>query len=388
MRRIAAQYLFTGREFIRNGYVEIDRSGRVAGLGSLGDMPVEIAGTEFFNGILTPAFVNAHCHVELSHVKDMIPRHSGMTDFCRTIMSLKHCRERQLEAMYEADREMFDEGIIAVGDISNGDASLQMKKDSRLTYHTFIETLDLDPCLAEEKIVRARHIKRSFEQAGLRASIVPHAPYSLSDELFETSVAEGNSSRILSIHNQESREEIELFVTKQGRMRDFFGQHLDAFIHRYDNPLLRIMQYVDPDTNLMLVHNTRTREADVALAVAGNRRTTWVICPASNLYIEDCLPDVNMLCRCNARIATGTDSLSSNSRLSILQELKILDSAFPEAGLVNILRWATLNGAEALMLDAEIGSFDTGKRPGVLLISDVDFENMHLTDNCKVKRLF
>jgi cytosine/adenosine deaminase-related metal-dependent hydrolase len=386
MRRISGHYVFTGRELIKNGIVEIDNSGRIMSVGSLGDSIVEKENTEFFNGIIIPGFINAHCHIELSHMKGVIPQHSGMTEFCKSIISCRDIVNNQLSAMYEADKLMENEGIVAVGDISNNDSSMQMKKDSSLIYHTFVETLNLNPRLAEKTVAKARDVKRTFEKAGLRVSITPHAPYSLSEKLFEQSVAEGNNSGILSIHNEESADEMELFAKKQGKMRDFFGTEMDDFLPEYDNPLSRILKYIDRNANLLLIHNTHTNEQDIKLASERNKKTTWVLCPASNLYIENNLPDVPLFLKHNAHVAIGTDSLSSNTNLSILQELKILDSTFPAIGLQNLLRWATLNGAEALNLDANLGSFDKGKCPGIFLLSDIDFKQMRLTENTKVKK--
>jgi cytosine/adenosine deaminase-related metal-dependent hydrolase len=388
MRLISGHYVFTGRELIKNGVVKIDNSGKIISLGSLGDSIEERERTEFFNGIITPGFINAHCHIELSHMKGVIPKHSGMTAFCKSVISYRNTDiNEQLAAMYEADKLMENEGIVVVGDISNNDLSAQMKKDSRLVYHTFVETLNLNPSLAEDHIIKARKVKQTFEKEGLRVSITPHAPYSLSEKLFELSVMEGNSSGILSIHNEESFDEMELFAKKHGKMRDFFGKEMDAFLSKYDNPLHRTLKYVVPNTKMLLIHNTHTNEQDFQQTIKQNQKTTWVLCPASNLYIENNLPDVNMFTKLSARVAIGTDSLSSNTNLSILQELKILDSTFPEIGLQTLLRWATLNGAEALNFDSELGSFDIGKRPGALLLSDIDFKNMRLTENTQSKRL-
>jgi cytosine/adenosine deaminase-related metal-dependent hydrolase len=380
--------VFTGREFIKNGTVETDNSGKIVCLGSLGDPVVERENTEFFNGIIIPGFVNAHCHIELSHIKGVIPQHSGMTQFCKSVISYRNSDiNEQVSAMYEADKLMENEGIVAIGDISNNDLSAQMKKDSHLIYHTFVETLNLNPCLAQENIAKARNVKQTFENEGLRVSITPHAPYSLSEKLFELSVIEGNNSGIVSIHNEESLDEMELFAKKQGKMRDFFGKEMDAFLHQYDNPLHRILNYIAPETNMLLVHNTHTNEQDYRRVLKQNRKTTWVLCPASNLYIENDLPNVNMFAKLDAHVAIGTDSLSSNTNLSVLQELKILDSRFPETGLQTLLRWATLNGAEALNLDSKLGSFDAGKRPGIFALLDVDLKNMRLTPNSNIKRV-
>jgi cytosine/adenosine deaminase-related metal-dependent hydrolase len=388
MRLISGHYVFTGKEFIRNGVVEFDNAGKVISVGSLGDSAVEKERTEFFNGIIAPGFINAHCHSELSHMKGVIPQHSGMTDFCKMIISYRNSDvNEQISAMYEADQQMENEGIVAVGDISNNDLSIKMKKDSRLIYHTFVETLNLNPKFADENIAKAKTLKQNFENAGLRVSITHHAPYSLSESLFEMSVAEGNNSGILSIHNEESLDEMDLFAKKQGEMRDFFGDEMDYFLYGYDNPLHRILKYIDLKTNLLLIHNTHTDSQDFRQALTRNRKTSWVLCPASNLYIENTLPDVSMFSELNAHVAIGTDSLSSNTNLSIMQELKILDSVFPATGLQTLLRWATLNGAEALNLDSELGSFDVGKHPGALLLSDIDFKNMRLTTNSKATRL-
>jgi cytosine/adenosine deaminase-related metal-dependent hydrolase len=388
MRLIAGHYVFTGREFIKNGVIKIDNDGRIAEIDSLGDPAAERERTEFFDGIIIPGFINAHCHTELSYMKGTVPQHSGMTAFCKSVVSHRNVDANiQIAAMYEADKMMEREGIVAVGDISNSDISVQMKKDSRLTYHTFVETFSPNPSFAGECMAKARTVKQRFEQEGLRASITPHAPYSLSENLFALSVAEGNSSGILSIHNEESLEEMELFAGKQGAMADFLGHMADLFICDYDKPLHRILRYIDSATNMLLIHNTHTAEQDIRMTLNRNQRTTWVLCPASNLYIENHLPDVNMFSKLNVHLATGTDSLSSNTHLSILQELKILDAAFPGTGLHNLLRWATLNGAEALNLDSELGSFDRGKRPGALLLSDIDFKNMRLTARSKVQKL-
>jgi cytosine/adenosine deaminase-related metal-dependent hydrolase len=388
MRSIAGNYIFTGREFVKNGVVETDNAGRIVNICSLGDSVTEREHTEFYNGIITPGFVNAHCHIELSHMKGVIPQHSGMAEFCKSVANLRNSDvEKQIEAMYEADRLMENEGIVAVGDISNTGLSIQMKKDSRLAYHTFIETFNLNPDLAKETVSKSKSVRQCFEKEGLRASITPHAPYSLSEKLFEMSVTEGNNDGIISVHNEESFDEMELFANKKGKMRDLFGKNLDMFLPEYDRPVCRILKYAGPKANLLLIHNTYTNEQGLKQLSKRNGKTAWVLCPASNMYIENRLPDVSLFLKYNLHIAVGTDSLSSNTNLSMLQELKILDSAFPETGLRNLLRWATLNGAEALNLDKELGSFDTGKRPGILFLSDIDFRNMKLTENSKIKRL-
>ncbi|MDR0558889.1 MAG: amidohydrolase family protein [Prevotellaceae bacterium] len=386
MRYISGHYVFTGSEFIKNGIVEVDSDGIIAGLSSTGRTVSEKAGVEFYNGIIMPGLVNAHCHLELSNMKGIIPEHQGMSDFCKHVMLHRNINpDERYSAMRDADKFMENEGIVAVGDISNTEASIEVKKNSRLTYRSFIETFGLNPDKADGIIDRAKNLQKIFEQNGLSASITPHAPYSLSEKLLLLSVNESNNARIASIHNMESLDEMELFETKRGKMRNLFGDYVDLFIYSYDSSMQRSVEYIAFETDLLLIHNTFVNIHD--LKKINTDRMTFVLCPASNLYIENRLPDINLFLENNLKVAVGTDGLSSNTNLSILNELKILNSHFPQIGLHSLLRWATLNGAQALKLDSELGSFSVNRRPGILLLSGIDFKNMQLTERSRIERL-
>ena len=384
--RFAAQYVFTGHRFIRNGFVETDSAGRITDTGTLGESPVETAGTEFHNGIILPGFVNAHCHLELSGLRGTIPQGVGMTEFCRRMKSRQPQRgDEDTEAMFEADASMEREGIVAVGDIANGEASIRVKRESRLRYHSFVETLGLSPDVADFNMAKAKEAERKFLSAGLSASITPHAPYSLSEQLFRLSMKAGNAAGIISIHNKESVAEIELFVSKRGAMHTLFGNLTDAFTFRYDNPLHRILRYLAPGVRLLSVHNCCLSESDLLSTDRAN--TTFVLCPGSNIYIGNHIPDLAMFIEHGASIAVGTDSAASNTELSILNELKILSSRNPHVELRQLLAAATLSGAEALKIESEFGSLERGKRPGILLLSNIDFKNMRLTENSIVRKI-
>ena len=390
MRKIAAQLLFTGAEFIRNGILTLDDEGRVIELSSLGETVVEQQSTEFYNGILCPGFVNAHCHLELSYMRGLLPDGAGMAAFCRGIIALRGSKsaDEQLASVSEWDRRMSAEGIVAAGDVSNTEMSLEIKRGSEIRYHTFVECLGLDAARADEAVNKALAVQLRAGEMGLRASITPHSPYSMSNRLFAEAVRRGIERGILSIHNQESADESYFFKYKSGKMCDLFGEAANEFIYQYDESLHRVFDQIDNKTRLLLVHNVYTSPADYEYACSRNGNLVWVLCPASNIYIEKRLPDVNLFVSRDAQIAIGTDSLASNSALSIIQELRILDTNFPKIGLARLLRWATLNGAAALHLDNEFGSFKPGTRPGVVLISGIDFVNRRLTEKSQATRLF
>jgi aminodeoxyfutalosine deaminase len=140
---------------------------------------------------------------------------------------------------------------------------------------------------------------------------------------------------------------------------------------------------------LLLVHNTFTKKEDLEelKKIHSAENTFLVLCPNSNLYIENQLPPVSLFREEELNICLGTDSLASNHELSVLSELITLQLYFPELKLFDLLQWATLNGAKALQVDDTFGSFEAGKKPGVNLISGIDFKMMKLTKQSKVKRL-
>ena len=152
----------------------------------------------------------------------------------------------------------------------------------------------------------------------------------------------------------------------------------------YGSPARRILDSVPPDRPLLLVHGTFASQQEIeSLAERFGDRLSWVLCPRSNDYIEGARPPVETLRRAGVRIALGTDSLSSNETLSIVEELKMLRSV----PLDEALRWATLGGAEALGIDSWAGSFVPGKRPGAVLLGGIDFRTTTLRDDAFSRRI-
>lgn len=99
------------------------------------------------------------------------------------------------------------------------------------------------------------------------------------------------------------------------------------------------------------------------------------------------MADLPLLMKMGVRIAVGTDSLSSNHVLSMVEEIKCIHSRYPQIPLQTILQWSCLNGAAAIGKDRELGSFEPGKKPGAVLIDSIDFTGMHLTPESKSRRI-
>ena len=383
--KFSADQIFTGTELLSDQLVLItDNSGTIIDL-----VAEENAGGDIqhHQGILSPGFINAHCHLELSHMKGLIPEHTGLPEFILKIVNERHHSEDLiLQAIADAEDAMIKNGILAVGDISNNALTLTQKQLGNLTYHNFIEVSGWKPAIALPRYENATQVFENFKAAlnieqrtksytSGNISINPHAPYSVSNELWELIQTHFNNS-VITIHNQETPAENQLFKDGTG---DFVGMYqamnIDQthFIPTGKTSLQTILPKMQNATNILLVHNTESNPQDILMAnqqaIQTNQTIFWCLCPNANLYIENKMPPIEMLRRYNANITIGTDSLASNHQLSILEELKTIANYSPEIPLEELLQWATFNGAKALKLDHQLGSFEKGKKPGVILLS-------------------
>ncbi len=396
MRTLSAHYIFTGNgTVLKNGVITLTDDGLVIGITDTNGSLIEKANMEFYNGILTPGFVNSHCHLELSHLYNSIPEKTGLPDFLKRVVEHRNLEKTQiLEHAFKADFELLKNGVVAVGDVSNTNTTFELKSQSKIVYHSFIEALGFLPQLAEKAF---KWVSYCFDEAntlGLTASIVPHSPYSISKDLFKSiSDFAIKKSSILSIHNQECHAEDDLFISGTGEIVRHLIENLLIDISSFKptglTALESIINMLPKDNKLLLIHNILTRQKDIDLiAKTRSLNKTWfVLCPNSNIFIEDRLPDIELFRKNELKICLGTDSLSSNRKLSILDEMKTIQNFFPLIPLGEIVSWATRNGAEALEMDDWAGTIEPGKRPGINLITGIDLKQLQLLPNSKVKKL-
>ena len=368
------------------------RFGSHRGPSSLKVTPV---GTHHEGGLISPGFINTHCHLELSHMAGVIPPGTKMVDFLLQVISKRDdSAQDPLDAARRADQRMYEDGIVAVGDISNNISTLPIKAGSLLQYQTFVEVAGFLPSGAEARLQQARQVYRGMSAVlgEDHVSLVPHAPYSVSRPLFEA-LNQATRGGILSIHNQESAAENDFYRDGKGdflRLYETLGLRLDFFTPYHASSLATYLPWLDAPSSLLLVHNTASSAEDVGLAtsLAASRGQSlyWCLCPGANQYIQDTLPPLSLLRREGCTLTLGTDSLASNRQLSILHEIgRIIQDAFPEVSLEEVLGWATLNGAKALNLHTTLGRFTPGSQPGVILLTNL--EHGRVGNGTRVKRL-
>jgi aminodeoxyfutalosine deaminase len=375
MRKITADLILPiSLKPIRNGVIILDDAGKILKL----DDRRKYADDELENyeGVIVPGFVNAHCHLELSHLKGAIDTGKGLIAFITDIVTKRGASATQIaEAVAAAEAEMLANGIVAVGDISNTTDTFAQKAAGNLRYHTFVECFDLfREANAAAEFERFKAVYEALQPpAGSRKSLVPHAPYSVSPTLFRHINGSNTTATTVSIHNQELAAENELFEQKTGGFISFFknfGTDPDIVPQTGETAIRYALQHLDPTHRTLFVHNTMTAAADIAAAAQwGGEQVFWVTCPNANLYIENRLPDYRLFLDAEATVCVGTDSLSSNWQLSVLDELKTITKFQSYIPLEVLIRWATLNGATALGFEDTLGSIEVGKTPGLNLLN-------------------
>ena len=377
MRYISADFVFPiNGEMIPNGVVVINGETieKVTTKSELGAVDIE-----HFKGIILPGFINTHCHLELSHMKGLTQTGTKLIPFISNVVKLRNFDDAIIQAgIKKWDEAMYASGIQAVGDISNKIDTAAQKKISPIRYYTFVEMFDFmqaplfEPTVANYRAVFADQARGE----GNKKSFVPHAPYSVSKELFEFINKANPDKATISLHNQETLDENALFEDGSGGFEDFykgFGFNLDGFEPIGKGSIYYALEYMQPKARNLFVHNTLSSEQDIAAAHAWSDNVYWATCPNANLYIENRLPYYRNFLNQNAKMTIGTDSIMSNWNLSIWEEIKTIKKYQSYVPLTDLFTWATLNGAEALGYENEIGSIEVGKQPGLIHI-DLDWQ--------------
>ncbi|MGZ3920140.1 MAG: amidohydrolase family protein [Bacteroidia bacterium] len=369
MQFLKADAIFDGEKFLGpHEIIAIRENGTIKEI--VPENVTEEGNIQKLKGVITPGFVNAHCHTELSHLKNKIPQKTGLPSFGKHIIFQRaSCSAEEIkERVHEADKEMLDNGIVAVGDICNTEDSFEMKTKSSIYYHSFIELLGLDAKRAEIMYDAGLHFINKLNVLGLPGSLTPHAPYSTSTELIRK-IAEYNLLHDLpaSIHNQESEEETKFFNGEKSGFHDLYD-FLNVDISWFKAPgTSSLAYYIDSllDQKTLLVHNTCTSKKDIELTVTKN--ISWCFCPGANKYIEDRLPNFGLFSTQANRLCLGTDSLASNTGLSLVNEANaVLEHS--SYTIDQVLQMMTSNGANALNMGGKFGKLLPGINAGLNLM--------------------
>jgi cytosine/adenosine deaminase-related metal-dependent hydrolase len=361
----AAWVVPIARPPIAGGVVSVERD-LISRVGAFAGGLVEDLG----NVAILPGLVNAHTHLELSWMRGRIAPSTSMPAWAGSLLALRRSVSPEpAEPIVEAIAEARRSGTCLVGDVTNTFATYEPLIDSELSAAIFREVLGFsapDP----DAVVAAvtAEIADLTPIAWLRASIVPHAPYSVSPALLEA-IARWSTGKPLSIHLGESAQEIEFLREGTGEWRALL-ETLGVWNPSWAAPACGPVEYLDRlgmvDERLLAVHGVHVTDAELArLAAAG---ATVVTCPRSNRWTGAGAAPVDRFYASGVRVAVGTDSLASVDDLNLFAELADVRRLAPAVPAARILESATLAGAAALGFDSELGSLEPGKRAQLLAV--------------------
>ena len=358
---------------IRNGWVAVEE-GRIVDMGSTDEATPPIA--------ILPGLVNAHTHLELSYLHNRIPPANGFGTWVREIMRLRATYPDPghpdiIDAARRAIGDARATGTALFGDISNTLITVPLLREARRPARVFFELLGFTERDGNARVADARARLQALDEGDgdLRLSLAPHAPYSVSAELFRAIRADldRQAEGISSVHLGETPEEIELLRHGTGEIRSVL-EDLGRWPADWRAPGAAPVEYLAGlgvlDRRMLAVHGVQFDGADLAHLRA--RNTTIVSCPRSNVYVGVGSPPLDSFYDAGVPVAFGTDSLASVADLDMFAELREARRIAPRLPARALLESATLVGARALGFGTELGSIEPGKRADLLAVGVPD----------------
>jgi len=316
-------------------------------------------------GVLLPGLVNAHCHLELSHLAGRLDEPRGFVPWVEALVAARgevppDAVER---ATSEATKALVASGTVAVGDVSNGLSHLSLLGGSGLAAAiVFYELLSWDPVKAEAVLqfaeARARAVAEDLAPE-VQIRLAAHAPHSVSAPLLRAMVRGGGPA---AIHLAESTAEAAFLAEGVGEWAGFLERRGLGHV-AFSPPRQSPVGYLDGlgalHPGLVAAHCVQVDEAD--LQTLASRGVAVAVCPRSNRRLGVGLPPVPAMLAAGVALALGTDSLASVNSLDLMEDVALLHAEFPSVPADRLVRMATLGGARALGL-SDLGSIEPGKR--------------------------
>jgi cytosine/adenosine deaminase-related metal-dependent hydrolase len=319
--------------------------------------------------VIFPGLVNSHCHLELTTLHDRLDRGKSFPVWVEQLRGYTAGLDdyNYRHAAQEGVRQLLAGGCTTVLDVGNTGDALPVLAASPLRAFACVETLGIDPALAEYRFTAAAD-KAAKTPASDRfhPGIAPHAAYSTSPELLRRVIDHQRTHGLpVTIHAAESREEAELFASGTGPLAEYCRRIFPGAPRHRDTTPIRWLESQGclPD-DAIIVHGNMLDDAD--MDILARRGATVVHCPSSHAFFGHPRFPYEALRARGINVGLGTDSLASGDSLSMLEKMRLFGENYPEVPMEDIVAMATINGARAMGLQ-DVGLLRAGYGADFLL---------------------
>jgi len=324
------------------------------------------------DAILLPGLVNTHTHLELTAMR-------GFLEDCRFTVWIDKLRQSRNDVMDQESlldsarfgiAEGLEAGITTYADTCSSGVAMQAMREAGVRGIMYQEVFGPDPSHAESVM---RDLEARIE--GLRLAetdlvslgVSPHAPYTVSDPLYDAAARFANSRQLpLAMHIAESQAEADLVTSGTGDFAASWKRRGIRVAPRARSPIALLEDRGALDRGPLLIHCVRVDENDIEIMT--RRSCSVAHCPASNAKFGHGIAPLLPLIAAGIRVGIGSDSVASNNRMDMLDEARLSVLIHRAAtrrhdafGADDALQLATIGGARALGIEARVGSLEVGK---------------------------
>ena len=355
---------------IEDGAVAIS-AGRVTAIGrwrdvSGGDNEVMDLG----ESVLLPGLVNAHCHLDYTHLAGQIAPTREFPDWIKSIMALKsqwgysEFADSWLRGAWMLART----GTTTVADIEAVPELLpEVWNTTPLRVFSFLELTGVKSRRPPRDVVEeAARLIESLPAARGGAGLSPHAPYSTTPDLLRHAARQARQQQWrVTTHVAESQAEFDMFMYRRGPLHDWLKSQRDMRDCGLGSPVQHLDRAGLLGENFLAVHANYLWDHDARLLA--ERGASVVHCPRSHAYFGHQRFPLEQFTAEGVNLCLGTDSLASVNQvrrqpleLSLFAEMRALAGKASGLAPETILRMATVNGARALGLSGQAGELSAG----------------------------
>jgi cytosine/adenosine deaminase-related metal-dependent hydrolase len=345
------------------------------------------------NAAILPGLVNAHTHLDLSGFSHPIPVTGSFTDWLLTVIAHRrtHSPEQVEKHIRAGLAESLAHGVTLLGDISSQGLSWPILSAAPVRAVVFHELLGLSRSRACQSWTTALDwLRRCPATATCRPGLSPHAPYSVRSSLFRAAAALAAERRFpIAIHLAESPAEMDLLQHRQGPFVSFLERLGVWDPEGLVSSCMDLMSLNQGVPHRLFIHGNYLDPPTMPVPAPGS---TVVYCPRTHAWFgHPTHPFRDLLAR-GINVALGTDSRASSPDLDLLAEARFLHERYLDLPGADLLRLATLSGAEALGWAEETGSLVPGKSADLVVVplpdrDDRDPHELVLESHLPVQRV-